>query len=233
VSQAVADRYIEIGAVPPHKCSVVTNGIDLDEFSPSRLGSRARERMQAEDGFVWLAAGRIVPAKDFENLIAAFRRVRAQRPDAQLWIAGERGEGRIMRTDGQVAGSEPYYSEGIRWLGLCKDMAATIAPVDGFVLSSAWEGLPLVVGEAMAMEKPVVATDVGGVRELVGDAGILVVRKDSQALADAMLRVMRMKEEDRRATGRSARLRISEYFDMNAKAAEWEALYDRLLRDGR
>ena len=54
---------------------------------------------------------------------------------------------------------------------------------DGFVLGSAWEGMPLVVGEAMAMEKPVVATDVGGVRELVGDAGAMVAAKDPQALA--------------------------------------------------
>ena len=89
------------------------------------------------------------------------------------------------------------------------------------------------VGEAMAMEKPVVATDVGGVRELVGQAGILVPAKNPQALADAMLRVMGMKQEERQAMGEAARRRISNSFNMDAKVAEWEALYTRLLCDRR
>jgi glycosyltransferase involved in cell wall biosynthesis len=234
VSQAVADRYIEIGAVPPEKGSVITNGIDLDEFSPSRQGSHTREcATHAEDGFIWLAAGRDVPAKDFDNLLTAFRRVRARRPETQLRVAGEPGKRRRIRILGSALGSELYELPGIHWLGHCEDMAATIAAVDGFVLSSAWEGLPLVVGEAMAMERPVVATDVGGVRELVGDAGAVVPKKDPQALADAMLRVMRLTEEERRAMGRSGRLRIRQHFDMNAKAAAWDALYARLLGDAR
>jgi len=91
--------------------------------------------------------------------------------------------------------------------------------------------MPLVVGEAMAMEKPVVATDVGGVRELVGNAGVLVPAKDPQALADAMLRVMKMKQEDRSAMGEGARMRIESFFEMDAKASEGEALYRRLLGD--
>jgi glycosyltransferase involved in cell wall biosynthesis len=104
---------------------------------------------------------------------------------------------------------------------------------DAFVLSSAWEGMPLVVGEAMAMEKPVVATDVGGVRELVGDAGVLVPAKDSEALAEGMLRVINMAQDERDALGKTARERICGHFDMDTKAAEWEALYARLLSDAR
>jgi len=226
VSQAVADRYIELGAVQRGKCSVITNGIDLNQFrAPApEEASGAREMMHAEEDFVWLAAGRLVPAKDFDNLIAAFRRVRAASPRTQLWIAGELDEERRARTDGHVLEAERRASDGIRWLGFRDDMAATMAPADAFVLSSAWEGLPLVVGEAMAMEKPVVATDVGGVKELVGDAGVLVPAKHPRALADAMLRVMRMKPEDRGAMGKAARLRISRQFYMNMKAAEWETL---------
>lgn len=234
VSQAVADRYIETRAVPRRKCSVITNGIDVDHFSPTaEHGSRARELMHAEDDFVWLAAGRMVPAKDFDNLLAAFRLVRVQRPGAQLWIAGELAEKQLTRMGGEVVGPEKHESEGIRWLGFCEDMAATIAPADAFVLSSAWEGMPLVVGEAMAMEKPVVATDVGGVRELVGDAGMLIPAKDSEALARAMLSMMNMAQEEREAMGKAARERICQSFDMNAKAAVWEALYARLLGDAR
>ena len=70
-------------------------------------------------------------------------------------------------------------------------MPALLDAADGFVLASAWEGMPLAVGEAMAMEKPVVATDVGGVRELVGEAGVIVPAKSPESLAQAMLALMR------------------------------------------
>ncbi len=92
--------------------------------------------------------------------------------------------------------------DSVRWLGLRRDMPALLDAADGFVSASAWEGMPLAVGEAMAMEKPVVATDVGGVRELVGDAGVLVPARDSEALAEAMMATMQRSGEEREQTGR-------------------------------
>jgi glycosyltransferase involved in cell wall biosynthesis len=124
-------------------------------------------------------------------------------------------------------------SDAIHWLGLRDDMPSLLDAADAFVLSSAWEGMPLVVGEAMAMEKPVVATDVGGVRELIGDAGVVIPPKSLEALADAMLRVMRMPEDQRNALGKAARERIRQRFDINAKAQEWDALYSHVLGDRR
>jgi glycosyltransferase involved in cell wall biosynthesis len=108
---------------------------------------------------------------------------------------------------------------------LRRDLPALLDAADGFVLSSAWEGMPLAVGEAMAMEKPVVATDVGGVRELVGASGLLVSAGMPEELAAAMLEVMQRSPVDRLALGRSARVRIQSNFSMDAKADEWEALY--------
>jgi glycosyltransferase involved in cell wall biosynthesis len=108
-------------------------------------------------------------------------------------------------------------------------MPALLDAADGFVLSSAWEGMPLAVGEAMAMEKPVVATDVGGVRELLGEAGVIVPSRDSNALAGAMLELMRRTPEDRHVLGCQARERIVSNFSMDARADEWEAQYRRLL----
>jgi glycosyltransferase involved in cell wall biosynthesis len=108
-------------------------------------------------------------------------------------------------------------------------MPGLLDAADGFVLSSAWEGMPLAVGEAMAMEKPVVATEVGGVRELVGEAGVIVPPRDSDALAAAMLDLMRRTPEERRALSRCARERIESNFSMDSRADEWEALYRRVL----
>ena len=227
VSQAVADRYVRIGAVPRHKSSVITNGIDVEAFAPTHARAFPQSGLQRKPGeFIWLAAGRNVPAKDFANLLTAFQRVCVEEPGARLRIAGG-DDTRYAATP-----EEHVQSDQVRWLGLCDDMPGTIASADAFVLSSAWEGMPLVVGEAMAMEKPVVATDVGGVRELVGTAGVIVPPKDSCALSDAMLRVMRMPEGQRKELGQAARTRIVSNFDINARTRAWEALYQELLDGG-
>ena len=112
-------------------------------------------------------------------------------------------------------------------------MAEMLTAADAFVLSSAWEGMPLVIGEAMAMQKPIVATDVGGVRELVGDTGLIVPPRNSPALAQAFLQIMRTPLHERHARGIAARERIRLHFDIDAKVDEWEALYSRLLSAGR
>jgi glycosyltransferase involved in cell wall biosynthesis len=89
--------------------------------------------------------------------------------------------------------------------------------------------MPLAVGEAMAMEMPVVATDVGGVRELVGETGVIVPPGNPGALARAMVELMWRTADDRYMLGRAARVRIQRNFSMDAKADEWEALYRSVL----
>ena len=226
VSQAAADRYVRLKAVPARKSSVLTNGIDTVEFAPStERRARLRAEMGADDEFIWLTAGRIAPAKDYPNLLGAFACVRASVPTARLWIAGEAagtGSAAIQAITADLGDS-------VRWLGLRRDMPALLDAADGFVLASAWEGMPLAVGEAMAMEKPVVATDVGGLRELVGDAGVIVPAKSPEALAEAMLEMMRKTDDERLKPGLAARERVVAQFNMDAKADEWELLYRKTL----
>jgi glycosyltransferase involved in cell wall biosynthesis len=74
-----------------------------------------------------------------------------------------------------------------------------------------------------------VATDVGGVRELMGEIGLIVPAKSPENLAEAMLEMMRSTNEERRGRGRSARERIKAHFSMDAKADEWESLYREVL----
>ena len=259
VSQAAAERFTRLKAIPQDRCVVLSNGIDTDEFAPDAdRRSRTRSQMGVEGDFVWLAAGRIVPAKDYPNLLRAFAQVRqvmsegcprsgapgdrSSSPgwrsvcsdlggEVCLWIAGE-------PTDTAEAASlhrqalDLALEDSIRWLGLRRDMPALLDAADGFVLGSAWEGMPLAVGEAMAMEKPVVATDVGGTRELIGDAGLLGPAKDANALAETMRSVMLMSPYQRAELGRQARTRIHRNFSLDAKADEWEALYSRVEREG-
>jgi glycosyltransferase involved in cell wall biosynthesis len=219
VSTAAAERFVRLKAIPKQKCLVVTNGIDTEEFAPSPdRRTQTRTALGVTKQFIWLTAGRIAPAKDIPSLLRAFAQVRTAYPTAQLWIAG--------------AGDPIAAQENVHWLGLRRDLPALFDAADGFVLASAWEGMPLVVGEAMAMQKPVVATDVGGVRELAGDAGVLVPSGDSNALANAMIVLMQMAAEDSQKLGRAARSRIVTEFSIEARADQWEQLYQSLLARG-
>ncbi len=228
VSEAVAERYVRLKAVARSKCAVVTNGIETGEFAPDRNRRDAmRERMGVADEFIWLTVGRNTLAKDHANLMQAFGQVWREFPESQLWIAGDALAGNKKT---YAAISMPHGAlDHVCRLGLRRDIPALLDAADGFVLSSAWEGMPLAVGEAMAMEKPVVATDVGGVRELVGDSGAMVAAKDSNALAEAMLAMMRRPAGARADLGRMARERIVRSFSMDRKAEEWEALYRSVL----
>jgi glycosyltransferase involved in cell wall biosynthesis len=228
VSTAVMERFVQLKAVLQQKCVVMKNGIDTAEFSPNAARrTQMRLTMEVTSEFIWLTAGRIVPAKDIPNLLRAFRLVRAARPDAQLWIAGDGNAKGVKRASGFVVESNSL--DQVRWLGLRRDLPALLDAADGFVLASAWEGMSLVVGEAMAMEKPVVATDVGGVRELVGDAGVIVPPGDSEALTGAMLGLMLKPAEEREKLGHAARDRIATQFSMDGRVDEWQALYRNVL----
>ena len=238
VSEAAANRFTGLKAVSKRKCVVVQNAFNLEKLVP-QPGGREQIRAQlaaeepphhlpADQSFVWLAVGRIVPAKDYPNLLRAFALVLAERPEARLWIAGQFPS--ALPASLSNLASELGVGSAVRWLGLRRDIPELLDAADAFVQASAWEGMPLAIGEAMAMAKAVVATDVGGVRELLGSAGVLVPPGDSEALADSMLAVMRTPKDELRTLGAAARLRIEREFNMDARIVDWEKLYAELAR---
>jgi glycosyltransferase involved in cell wall biosynthesis len=229
VSRAAADRFVALHAVSAHKCAVIPNAIDLAEYNPDAARREAiRAALAAGSRFIWLAAGRLSPAKDYPNLLRAFATLRSSQPDAQLWIAGQ-GTSRQLAVLQSLA-DELHLDGALQWLGLRRDLPALLDAADAFVLSSAWEGMPLVLAEAMAMEKPIVATDVGGVRELVREEGIVVPSKDTERLAEAMCALMLQATDARAAQGRAARLRIEREFSIDARVDEWVLLYRAICR---
>ena len=109
-----------------------------------------------------------------------------------------------------------------------------MSAADAFVMSSAWEGLPLVLLEASASSLPIVTTDVGGNREAVQDglSGFLVAPRDAHALALGMRRLLGLDEGERLAMGAAARDLMATTFDMDAVSARWQAMYRSLLGAG-
>ncbi len=110
-------------------------------------------------------------------------------------------------------------------------MPRLLNAADAYVMSSAWEGMPMVLLEAAAVGLPIVATDVGGNREVVqhGQSGLLVPPKDSARLAAAMSQLMRMPPSERVDMGRAGRAWVLEHYDLRGVIGRWEALYERLL----
>jgi glycosyltransferase involved in cell wall biosynthesis len=239
ISQAASDRFVRLKAIPKHKCSVRGHGIDTEVFAPdAERRAVTRDQMGrvatgTDSTFVWLCAGRIAPAKDYPNLLRSFAKVEHERSDTRLWIAGGGSDGACEELESLAR--ELGVREKVFFLGLRRDLPALLDAADGFVLGSAWEGLPQVIAEAMAMEKPVVATDVGGVREMMRDrsavvagtlvAGVLVPAKDPEALAAAMVRTMGRNRDDGAREGEAGRELIQRRFSIEAVADGWEELY--------
>jgi glycosyltransferase involved in cell wall biosynthesis len=224
VSQVVAEQALRLGIVPRRKCHVIPNGIDVTAFSPEEeRRSTFRSTMGAGRDFIWLSAGRLVPAKDFSNLLLAFSQVYLAEPGTQLWIAGDGSAEYVASL--RIKTAQLGLEQVVRWLGGRRDVSALLDAADAFALGSAWEGMPLAIAEAMAMEKPVVATGVGGVSELIGPCGLAVPPRDPNALARSMLTIMNTPVTARKFLGKSARQRIIDHFNIERKADEWETLY--------
>jgi glycosyltransferase involved in cell wall biosynthesis len=183
-SVSAVERYVRIGAVPAHRIRYVPNGIDTQRFAPD---PSVRERVRAElgigSGFVWIAVGRMTEQKDWPTLLDAAGRALAG--DDHLLVVGT-GE-----LEEQVRERVAALGERARWLGVRTDVADLLRAADGYVLSSRWEGLPIVLLEAAASGLPIVATRVGGNAQVVldGSTGWLVEPGDPAALAAAMTSV--------------------------------------------
>jgi len=229
-SRLAAEKLLKRGVVPRERIHVIPNGLVLDKFTVEN-SNRTEFRQQlgiTERDFLWLAVGRLEEAKDYSNLLQAFKIIMQGGHKAQLRVAGQ---GPLLENL-QRQSINLGISDRVVFLGLRRDIPSLLDAADGFVLSSAWEGLPNVVMEAMAAAKPVVATCVGGVPELVqeGVNGYIVPPGDSEVLAAAMVKMMALPEAERQAMGRAGRVHIEANYSLERVVDQWEELYRELLQ---
>ena len=225
VSHAAAAAHLSAGMAAPGKLLVLPNGVDVEEWRPDAPARIAvRRELGIEEEFLWLAAGRLEPVKDYPTLLAAMTKV----PEAaRLSIAGSG----LLKDELLGLSARLGLGRRVRFLGFEPDLRRWMRAADGFVLSSRWEGLPMGLLEAAACALPAVATDGAGTSEALvdGQSGWLTPAGDSSALAAAMTRVMRTPPEERRAMGERARQVAMERFSLEAILDRWEALYRDLL----
>jgi glycosyltransferase involved in cell wall biosynthesis len=224
VSQAATVEAVRRGAVPRGAILLVPNGIKTGEYARNALvRQRTRATLGVGERFTWLAVGRLVDAKGYPDMVAAFKDAHDRRPQAKLLIAGTGPLEESMKGMIRQAGLQ----EAVSLLGLRPDVPALMQAADAFVLSSRWEGLPMVILEAGASSLPIVATDVGGSRDAVldGVSGYLTRVGDPTAVGRAMCKVMDLPARDREAMGAAGRGHICRTFEIEAVADRWEQIY--------
>jgi glycosyltransferase involved in cell wall biosynthesis len=223
VSRAAVAAATRRGAAPAGSIILVPNGLST---APYRPDDSIRERTRSSLGvqhFTWLAVGRLVDAKGYPDMIAAFVLARRAHPSATLLISGTGP----LEPDVRRLIGDARLEDAVRLLGMRSDVPALMQAADGFVMTSRWEGLPMVLLEAGASGLPIVATDVGGSRDAVVDgvSGYLTAVAVPAETARAMTRVMEMSMDERRAMGRASRDHVSSTFEIALVADTWERLY--------
>jgi len=210
------------------KSIVIPNGYRMPAPAPADRATSAIRRELGLGGSELLigSAGRFSVQKDFPSFVRACARVAAELPEARFVIAGRE----IDTSNAELAGwiDDSGFADRFHLLGERKDLDACLAGLDVFCLHSLQEGLPNVVAEAMAVGIPCVVTDVGDAAVLVEGTGIVVPPADPEALAAALVDMLRRPADERRELGARARARIAEHFSMDAIRGRWEQLYDQL-----
>ncbi len=228
VSQAAADRYIRDGITPAHKMVMLPNGVDTARFRfDVAMRARFRRDLVVEEQFVWMAIGRIEEPKDYSNLISAFAQVCNHPARPSLLIVGDGN----LREQLEQQIIQLGVDSQVQLLGVRSDVSDLLSAADGYVMSSAWEGMPLALLEASSVGLPIVATDVGGNREVVvdGATGFLVPSRNPTTLAEKMKTVMDLTVQARKQMGDAARSRIEACYDLERIVDLWEDLYIQLL----
>lgn len=229
VSEAAAERFVSEDIVPRELLRVVPNGVDTDLFRNVRPGTRESLRQSLGLGgeFAWLAIGRFELAKDYPNMLRAFAGVRRRHPDAVLLLVGKGS----LQPETEALVREMGLQDGVRFLGVRHDVPELLSAADGYVMSSAWEGMPIVLLEAAAGGLPIVATRVGGNHEVVrdGETGFLAPPRDHEELTRAMLRLVQLPADQRRAMGSRGAEHIRTHYGLGRVVDRWEALYREVL----
>lgn len=228
VCEVARRRFISTGAFPERKALTVPNGIDLATIR-ARSNADRQTLLQSlhidPSCFVLGTVGRLNDAKDQKTLLRAMRQLKEQQVRVALVVAGD-GE---LRGALEAQREQLELADTVVFLGQRSDVPQILAGLDAFILSSKTEGYSLALVEAAAAGLPIIATDVGGNKEIVSDGvnGLLVPAGDPQALAQAVRFLVADPERSARmgATGRawalsngSLEAMCDEYFRIYAQA---------------
>jgi glycosyltransferase involved in cell wall biosynthesis len=228
VSETVREELLRFGIGTPERLTVLRLGLDLDRYLTCEARRSELRRELGVEGPAPLVGivARLVPIKAHEVFLRAARSVSDRVPDARFLVVGDGERRHELEAMARDLGVGPR----VWFLGWRADLDRIYADLDLAVLCSRNEGSPVSLIEAMASARPVVATRVGGVPDVVDDGvtGHLVAPNDASALADAGIDLL-SDPERRRAFGDAGRKRAYPAYGAERLLADVARIYGELL----
>ncbi len=209
------DRLVkEYFCVDDRQCSIVNNGIDLDRFA-----------RKPHDGFTLINVARQDKNKNQAALIRCFARLHEKHPDTKLLLLGDGPTHKALQQQVKQLGLE----DSVTLTGNVSNTQDYYAVSDLYVQCSHQEAMPMSVLEAMAANLPIVSTDVGGLKDVVRDNGILVPDNDEDALYRAIKTIYTQTPEETQAM-RQASDEIVQGYSSKNMARQYEKIYDEMTK---
>jgi sugar transferase (PEP-CTERM/EpsH1 system associated) len=230
VSQDTSRNLERYERIPRSKIVTIVNGIDESLFAAETDGAGMRNELGiGSRGPVIGFCGRLEPQKGVCYLLEALPQVLKRLPDAALVIVGDGYFQDDLKHQAEALGVE----KSVIFVGTRRDMPRVYKALDVLVLPSLFEGMPMVLLEAMASGCPVVATDVGGVRELIahGVSGSVVEPKNAPKLGEELIRLLEDEEMRLRYVTNGLRT-VRERFSIASMTKRYERLYLRESEGG-
>ena len=227
VSESVKRYIIDKSKISAEKISVIYNGVNIKSQDNSYEQNPKMPFKIKDKDRILMTVGRLHKQKGHCYLIQAVSKVRKEFPKVKLLVTGEGEEENNLK---KLVKSLDLMNEVI-FAGLSSDIERILPMAELFILPSLWEGLPNALLEAMAAGKPVVATKVGGIPEIVvhGETGVLIPPRDTDALAAVIIDLLqnRLKAKD---MGEAGRIRAGKRFSIYKMIEKTENLYQELSK---
>jgi glycosyltransferase involved in cell wall biosynthesis len=211
------------------KMLVIPNGFDIETYRPNPT-ARSQVRAElglADDDIAIGILGRFVPQKNHRMFVDVAAGIAADRPHLRFVMAGPNLDEHNCELTGWI--EEAGLRDRFRLLGLRSDVPDLLAGLDVMTLTSLTEGFPNVIGEAMAVGVPCVATDVGDTHLLIGETGGVAPSGDVPAFVRALAAMVDQPLADRAAAGQCARCRIESEFTIDVMVDRYEDAWRAML----
>jgi glycosyltransferase involved in cell wall biosynthesis len=228
VSDSLREALTEGRGIPSQSVVKIYNGIELDHYQPDLNETTLRSQWAIPPSAPLVGAiGRMVWQKGFNYFIKAIPELLQVEPSARFVVVGEGP----LKEDLEVLAHDLDVKDHVIFPGFTRRIREALASMDVLVVPSVLEGFPIVTLEAMAMGKPIVATNIHGITEQISDSkeGILVPPEDPKALTTAILRLLHDKELSARL-GLAALTKVERCFSIDTMVSETEKVYLSLLK---
>jgi len=228
-SKAAEKVLINREKIPKEKIKVIYSGIEIDTLTPRKNQEEVKRSLGlGNDAVIIGCATRLHTEKGVQYIPAIGQRLKGRIPKLKILVIGDGPLRDKMKREIESL----QLTDSVILLGWRKDIADLLSVMDVFFLPSEEESFPRAILEALAMARPVVATNVGGVGEIIQDRvhGLLVPPKDREVFAQAILWMLKNKKEAQEMAKRG-REKVGEYFTVDRMIIETDRLYDELIRE--